>query len=172
MASPHFLSHKNKSGGGGGESNPQGPLQSHSTTVLQAGMVLPLQIRSSFGAEMELPFVPPFICSFAYPLIHSFIQLLWRHKENIYSAFLTTAQRSLPLRCGKRKERWSRSRWGMLGASTLGTDQASETQGLIPGLARSPGGGHGNPLQYTCLDNPIDRGAWRATVHRFTKSRT
>ena len=37
--------------------------------------------------------------------------------------------------------------------------------GLILGLGRSPGGGHGNPLQYSCLENPTDRGAWRATVH-------
>ena len=37
--------------------------------------------------------------------------------------------------------------------------------GSIPGLGRSPGGGHGNPLQYSCLENPIDRGAWWATVH-------
>ena len=43
--------------------------------------------------------------------------------------------------------------------------------GLIPGLARSPGGGHSNSLQYSCLENPMDRGAWRATVHRVTKSR-
>ena len=38
--------------------------------------------------------------------------------------------------------------------------------GSIPGLGRSPGGGHGNPLQYSCLENPMDRGACRATVHR------
>ena len=42
----------------------------------------------------------------------------------------------------------------------------------IPGSGRSPGGGHGNPLQYPCLENPMDRGAWRATVHRVTKSWT
>ena len=36
---------------------------------------------------------------------------------------------------------------------------------LIPGLGRSPGGGHGNPLQHFCLENPMDRGAWQATVH-------
>ena len=42
----------------------------------------------------------------------------------------------------------------------------------IPGLGRSHGGGHGNPLQYSCLENPMDRGAWRATVHRVTKSQT
>ena len=42
--------------------------------------------------------------------------------------------------------------------------------GLIPGSGRSPGGGHGNPLQYSCLENPRDTGAWRATVHRVAKS--
>ena len=44
--------------------------------------------------------------------------------------------------------------------------------GSIPGLARSSGGGNGYPLQYSCLENPMDRGAWRATVHRVAKSRT
>ena len=43
---------------------------------------------------------------------------------------------------------------------------------LIPGLGRSPRGEHGNPLQYSCLDNPMDRGAWRAMVHRIAKSQT
>ena len=38
--------------------------------------------------------------------------------------------------------------------------------GLIPGSGRSPGGGHGNPLQYSCLENLMNRGDWRATVHR------
>ena len=42
--------------------------------------------------------------------------------------------------------------------------------GLIPGLGRSPEEGNGNPLQYSCLENPMDRGAWWATVHRVTKS--
>ena len=44
--------------------------------------------------------------------------------------------------------------------------------GSIPGLGRSPGEGNGNPLQYSCLENPVDRGAWQATVHRGAKSRT
>ena len=44
--------------------------------------------------------------------------------------------------------------------------------GLIPGLGRSPGGGHGKPLQFSCLENPVDRGAWWATVHGVAKSRT
>ena len=42
--------------------------------------------------------------------------------------------------------------------------------GSIPGSRRSPGGGHGNPLQYSCLENPMDRGPWWATVHRVTES--
>ena len=44
--------------------------------------------------------------------------------------------------------------------------------GLIPGLGRSPGEGPGHPLQYSRLENPMDRGAWQATVHRVAKSRT
>ena len=44
--------------------------------------------------------------------------------------------------------------------------------GLISGLGRVPGGGHGNPLQYSYLENPMDRGAWHATVHGVAESRT
>ena len=44
--------------------------------------------------------------------------------------------------------------------------------GLIPGSGRSPGGGHGNTLQYSCLENPKDREAWQVTVHRVSKSGT
>ena len=42
--------------------------------------------------------------------------------------------------------------------------------GSVPGLGRFPGGGNGNPLQYSCLENAMDRGAWQATVHGVTKS--
>ena len=44
--------------------------------------------------------------------------------------------------------------------------------GLVPGLGRCPGRGHGNLLQYSCLEKPMNRGAWQATVHRVAKSRT
>ena len=44
-----------------------------------------------------------------------------------------------------------------------------EMNGLIPGLGRSPGEGNGNPLQYSCLENSMDRGAWQATVYGVTK---
>ena len=56
--------------------------------------------------------------------------------------------------------------------SSTGKDSACSAGdlGSIPELERSPGGGHGNPLQYSCLKNPMDRGTWPATVHRVAKS--
>ena len=45
-------------------------------------------------------------------------------------------------------------------------------QGSIPGLGRFPGEGNGDPLQYSCLEKPMDRGAWQAIVHWFEKSQT
>ena len=54
----------------------------------------------------------------------------------------------------------------------LPADAGDRHSGSIPGSGRSPGGGHGSPLQYSCLENPMDRGAWRATVHGVAKSQT
>ena len=48
----------------------------------------------------------------------------------------------------------------------------AEVLGLIPGMGRSPGEGNGYPLQYSCQENPMDRGAWWATVHRVSKNQT
>ena len=63
--------------------------------------------------------------------------------------------------------------WGFPGSSGGKESTCNAgSLGSIPGSRRSPGGGHGNPLQYSCLENPMDRGAWRAAVHRVTKSRT
>ena len=56
-------------------------------------------------------------------------------------------------------------------ASAEDTRDAREV-GLVPGSGRSPGEGDDNPLQCSCLENPVDRGTWRATVHGVTKSRT
>ena len=57
-------------------------------------------------------------------------------------------------------------RWEVPGSS-VGKESACSTgdPGSIPGSGRSPGEGNGNPLQHTCLENPMNRGAWRATVH-------
>ena len=64
-------------------------------------------------------------------------------------------------------------RWGFP-SSSVGKASACNTgdPGAIPGLGRSPGGGNGTPLQYSSLENPMDRGAWWATVHGVAKSRT
>ena len=58
--------------------------------------------------------------------------------------------------------------------SSVGKESACNAgdRGLIPGLGRSPGEGNGNPLQYSCLENPMDRGAWQASVHGLPKSQT
>ena len=62
---------------------------------------------------------------------------------------------------------------GFLGGSVLkNTPVNAGDVGLIPGLGRSPRTGNGNPLQYSCLGNPMDSGAWWATVHRAAKSQT
>ena len=50
------------------------------------------------------------------------------------------------------------------------TAEDTREEGSIPVLGRSPGGRHGNPLQYSCPENPMDRGAWRAIVHRVAES--
>ena len=64
--------------------------------------------------------------------------------------------------------------WGFPGGSVVKNppDNAGDIRDMdsIPRLGRSPGGGHGNPLQYSCLENPMNRGVWQATVHGVTKS--
>ena len=60
---------------------------------------------------------------------------------------------------------------------TIGKERACQCRdirntGLIPGSGRPPGGGHGNPLQHSCLENPMGRGAQQATAHRVAKSQT
>ena len=60
----------------------------------------------------------------------------------------------------------------LVGKESACSAETTGNMGSIPGLGRPPGGGNGNPLQYFCLENPMDRGAWQATVHGVTKSRT
>ena len=57
---------------------------------------------------------------------------------------------------------------GASGKETAYNVGATEDEGLIPGSERSPGGEYGNPLQYFCLENPMDKGAWWGTAHRVT----
>ena len=61
---------------------------------------------------------------------------------------------------------------GVSGLDVKNLPAMQETEVLIPGSGRSPGGGYGNSFQYFCLENPMDRGPWQATVHRVAKSQT
>ena len=59
---------------------------------------------------------------------------------------------------------------GTSGKEPTGQYRSIRVEGSTPGLGRSPRGGRGNPLQYSSLENPMDRGPWRATVHGVTES--
>ena len=83
------------------------------------------------------------------------------------------------LRCCKKKKKTTQFRTlrpetqvALMVNTCLPAQEKLIDVGLIPGLVSFPGGGHGNPLQYSCLENPKDRGAWWATVHGVTKSQT
>ena len=62
--------------------------------------------------------------------------------------------------------------WWLSGEESTCSAEVAGDLGLIPGLGRSPGGGNGSPPQYSCLENPMDGGAWRAVVHGVTESDT
>ena len=64
----------------------------------------------------------------------------------------------------------SRLSWWLSGKESAYDARAIRDANVITGLRRAPEGGHGNPLQYSCLENPKDRGDWQATVHRVAKS--
>ena len=63
-------------------------------------------------------------------------------------------------------------RWHLMVENLPANAGEMKDMGSIPGLGRFPGGGHDNPLQYSCLENPTDRGPWQATAHRVTNSQT
>ena len=62
-------------------------------------------------------------------------------------------------------------RWRLWSRTYLANTGDIRNMDLIPGWGRAPGGGHGNPLQYSCLENPMDKGAWWTTVHRSQRIR-
>ena len=100
-----------------------------------------------------------------YPLSHlgspntshlKYLSLAFTHtKKNKQASHVALVVKNLPANAGIRDIR-----------------EPIRDMGSIPGLGRSPGEGNGNPLQYSCLENPMDREAWLATVHRVTKSQT
>ena len=79
---------------------------------------------------------------------------------------------SLPQICGRFVMFNSKKRASMVAQIVKNPTGSGGDSGLIPGSGRSPGEGHGNPLQYPCLENAVDGGAWRATVHGVSNSLT
>ena len=77
---------------------------------------------------------------------------------------------SIQISCCKSLRRFEVSLVSLSGKESAHQCRRLPRSKLIPGSGRSPGGGNGNSLQYSCLQNPMDRGAWQATVHRVTKS--
>ena len=105
----------------------------------------------------------------SYPLQYSWDSLVAQMVKNLL------AMQETPVQFLGRKDPLRRDRIPTLVFMSLpsGSDGKESTCNAgdlssIPALGRSPGGGHGNPLQYSCLENPMDRRAWRATAHRVT----
>ena len=86
---------------------------------------------------------------YMYPLFFRFLSHLDHHRALSGASQVALVVKNLPAKAGDIRD-----------------------VGLFPGSGRSPGGGYGNPLQYSCLGNPMDRGAWWATVHRVAKNQT
>ena len=132
-----------------------------------------------------------FVFSFWLPSLHMIISKSIHIAANIMSLFSILKG----MRCGQdlkshpclttsRGDLWPRGRlaqWIFINMTNLGFPVGSHSKesacnagdmGLIPGSGRSPGEGNDCPLEYCCLDNSKDRGAWQATVHGVTKSQT
>ena len=126
------------------------------------------------------------ICHLDHQGSPSYLELIWLQKAKSLRAFGLLTHKSFPeipaLSCQVFQTSWGQvlrhtlleSFKGSLVAQMVKTRSACKSRDLdlIPGWGRSPGEGNGNPLQYSCLENSIDRGAWRATVHGVAKRRT
>ena len=112
-------------------------------------------------------------------------QCMWRHSLNLYkcytrriflpccyTVFSINQMRKLEPRVASGQEVIPTYTGFPGGSGVKNLPTMQETLGSIPGSGRSPGGGNGHLLRYSCLDNPMDRGAWQAMVHWITKSRT
>ena len=100
-------------------------------------------------------------------LIDRVPEKLWTEVHNIVQEAII---KTIPKKKKCRKAKWFSVFHG--GSVVKNPPANARDVGSIPGLGRSPGGGRGNPLQCPCLGNPMDRGAWGATVHGVTKSQT
>ena len=123
-----------------------------------------LNITAAMNRDLIFLWFPPFLISTSF--IYLFIWLCWGVVVAC-SIFCCKHVDSLAVACGLSSCKGFPGGWEVK-ASACNTGDL----GSIPGSVRSPGEGNGNPLQYSYLENPVDGGAWWATVHRVTKSRT
>ena len=105
------------------------------------------------------------VCPKTYPFLGVYVtlrQCLW---SSLHISHLRVQVRNNPMPCSIRA-----SQVALLVENLRANTGDLRDMGSVPGLGRSHEGGHGNPLQFSYLENPMDRAAWRATVHRVTKS--
>ena len=130
---------------------------------------LPEPILSKELATLEKTFnsATLFVCERYIPIFRTVACFPWHwspHRRFFYTLILFAKQRNFTFKgrvYGKA---------GFPGDSVVKNPPSSAGEaGLLPGFGRSPGGGNGNPLQYSCLGNAIDRGAWQATIQGFVK---
>ena len=136
-----------KNTGVGSHSLPQGICL---TEGLISGLLHCRQILYHLSHQ-ESPIFPQSFAYLSNLLMLSFVIVFLFYVANFINSFLAVSVFTVG------KPWWLSSKESACNAGDVG---------LIPGSGRSPGGGHGNPLQYSCLENPMDRGAWQATVQR------
>ena len=117
-------------------------------------------------AIQEIFYIPFFCIGLSTPFVSI--------KDNLSQSVLFLVPISLVLPVSSWLYSWHHGGFpgGASGKETVCLCRRSGDVSLIPGLGRCPGGGHGNPLQYSCLENIMDRGAWQATVYGAAKSQT
>ena len=130
-----------------------------------------LQGAQGEQAKKQEHLTPPRPCASSQPEERRLLPRGWTRNPGLSQpealSFLCKTRFFLLLREQKQLMLWRR-----YGKETACQWRRPGEMDLIPGWGRSPGGGHSNPFQYSCLENPMDRGAWWATVHGVTKSWT
>ena len=128
---------------------------------------VPLKCRRMMRAKSRSLNCPPFICLFIYASGQSILQHIYVYISKYVYICLCVCIRTYIYICTHGLPRWQQ--WERI---HLPVEETQETQVWSLGWEDSPGWGHGNLLQYSCLENPMDRGAWRATAQDAAKSQT
>ena len=136
---------------------------------------------SHISERMSKIFCLTFKPLFFSPYLHHYLYYMYTYPHTFFFFITFTYPSSFNLDTGSKWLRFqaleidlliSNTQVTLLVKNPSATGEDIRDAGLIPGLGRSPGGVHGNPCQYSFLENPMDRGAWWAMIHRVTKSQT